>query len=80
MVSSGKGVLRGHYDVLDQGEVVSDITSGAFSSTLQVGIDLARVTSYSGRMAGEIRGKNHVVECVAPEFVRHGRLVDRKLT
>ena len=74
------GGLRDHYDVLDQGEAVGEITSGAFSPTLQVGVGLARVTSYSGYMAAEIRGKNHVVECVTPAFVRHGRLVYRKLT
>ena len=66
--------------MLDQGEVVGGITSGAFSPTLQVVIDLARVASYSGCMAGEIRGKNHVVECVTRTFVRHGRLVYRKWT
>ena len=42
VVSSGKGVLRGHYDVLDQGEVVGDITSGAFSPALQVGVGLGQ--------------------------------------
>ena len=80
VVSSGKGVLRDHYDVVDQGEVVGEITSGAFSPTFPVGVGLARVTLYSGYMAAEIRGKNHVVECVTPAFVRLGRLVHRKLT
>ena len=66
--------------MLDQGEVVGEITSGAFSPTFPVGVGLARVTLYSGYMAAEIRGKNHVVECVTPEFVRHARLVYKKLT
>ena len=75
LVMPGKGVLRAHYPVFSNGEAVGEITSGAFSPTLQQGIALARVSESSSSMTVEIRGKQHEVTCVEPPFVRHGKQV-----
>ncbi len=75
LVMPGKGVLRAHYPVFSDGRQVGEITSGAFSPTLQQGIALARVTEISDDMSVEIRGKQNPVACVAPPFVRHGKQV-----
>ena len=80
LVMTGKGVLRSHYKVLSEGVEVGEITSGAFSPTLQMGIGLARVSAISANMSVEIRGKQHPVDCVSPSFVRHGKPVFKKLT
>ncbi|MBO6658133.1 MAG: glycine cleavage system aminomethyltransferase GcvT [Pseudomonadales bacterium] len=75
LVMPGKGVLRAHYKVFSNGREVGEITSGAFSPTLQQGIALARVSETSADMSVEIRGKQNPVECVEPPFVRHGKQV-----
>lgn len=75
LVMSGKGVLRAHYPVFSKGAQVGEITSGAFSPTLQQGIALARVSETSDDMSVEIRGKQNPVICVDPPFVRHGKQV-----
>ena len=75
LVMQGRGVLRAHYPVYADGERVGEITSGAFSPTLQQGIALARVSRVSGDMSVEIRGRRHPVTCVEPPFVRHGKQV-----
>ena len=79
LVLKGKGVLRAHYPVFSEGEKVGEITSGAFSPTLQMGIALARVSATSGDMTVEIRGKHQDVDCVSPCFVRHGKTVYQQL-
>lgn len=79
LVMKGKGVLRAHYPVFSDGKAVGEITSGAFSPTLQLGIALARVTQTSGNMTVEIRGKQVPVEAVTPSFVRHGKAVYQPL-
>ncbi|MBT4494064.1 MAG: glycine cleavage system aminomethyltransferase GcvT [Gammaproteobacteria bacterium] len=73
LVMRGKGVLRAHYPVFSQGEAVGEITSGAYSPTLQMGIALARVSQVSSDMAVEIRGRMQAVDCVTPPFVRNGK-------
>jgi len=75
LVMPGKGVLRAHYPVFSNGREVGEITSGAFSPTLQQGIALARVSETSDSMSVEIRGKQNEVTCVEPPFVRHGKQV-----
>lgn len=75
LVMSAKGVLRAHYPVFSKGEKVGEITSGAFSPTLQHAIALARVTSTSDDMAVEIRGKRWPVQAVTAGFVRNGKQV-----
>jgi aminomethyltransferase len=75
LVMAGKGVLRAHYSVFSDGAPVGEITSGAFSPTLERSIALARVSATSSKMTVEIRGKMQAVECVTPPFVRHGKQV-----
>ena len=75
LVMPGKGVLRAHYPVYADGDLVGETTSGAFSPTLQQGIALARVSRVSGGMSVEIRGRRQPVTCVEPPFVRHGKQV-----
>lgn len=79
LILKGKGVPRAHYPVFSKGEPVGEITSGAFSPTLQAGIALARVSAVSDEMTVEIRGKHLEVECVTPGFVRHGKQVYQQL-
>jgi aminomethyltransferase len=79
LVMTGKGVLRAHYKVFSHGAEVGEITSGAFSPTLQHAIALARVSETSDDMAVEIRGKLHAVTCVVPPFVRNGKQVFKPL-
>lgn len=75
LVMTGKGVLRAHYPVFADGVQVGEITSGAFSPTLQHAVALARVTAVSSDMNVEIRGRMHPVTCVVPPFVRNGKQV-----
>jgi aminomethyltransferase len=75
LVMKGKGILRAHYPVFSGGEQVGEITSGAFSPTLQYSIALARVAAISDDMAVEIRGKMQAVDCVEPPFIRAGKQV-----
>ncbi|MFT7218738.1 MAG: aminomethyltransferase [Candidatus Azotimanducaceae bacterium] len=75
LVLETRGVLRAHYPVFSAGVQVGEITSGAFSPTLQYSIALARVASVSDAMTVEIRGKKHPVQLVTTPFVRHGEKV-----
>ena len=75
LVMVGKGILRAHYPVFSNGALAGEITSGAFSPTLEKSIALARVSATSSNMAVEIRGKMQPVECVTPPFVRNGKQV-----
>ena len=79
LVMKARGVLRPHYPVFSNGSRVGEITSGAFSPTLQHAIALARVTARSGSMEVGIRGKMQPVDCVAPPFVRNGKQVYKTL-
>ena len=80
LVMPGRGVLRAHYPVFCDGVQVGEITSGAFSPTLQHAIALARVTRCSAQMAVEIRGRMHQVNCVTTPFVRNGKRVYSPVT
>ena len=75
LVMQEKGVLRAHYPVHGGGEVIGEITSGAFSPTLSHSIALARVKHIETELAVEIRGKLHPVSQVVPPFVRNGKRV-----
>jgi len=68
-----KGVLRAHYPVYEESNCVGEITSGAFSPTLQRGIGMARILPSSGPLSVEIRGKKVPVDQVKLPFVRNGR-------
>ncbi len=75
LVMRSKGVLRPHYPVFCDAEKVGEITSGAFSPTLQHSVALARVLRTSDSMTVDIRGKMHPVEWMMPPFVRRGKRV-----
>ncbi|MDP5057941.1 MAG: glycine cleavage system aminomethyltransferase GcvT [Pseudomonadales bacterium] len=70
-----RGVLRAHYPLFSAGEQVGEITSGAFSPTLEHSIALARVKSGVGDLEVEIRGKRLPVHKVKPPFARNGKQV-----
>jgi aminomethyltransferase len=69
----GRGVIRAHYPIYSGEELVGEVTSGAFSPTLQHAIALARVQTGKENLEVEIRGKRHSVEKVKPPFARNGK-------
>lgn len=75
VVMTERGVLRSHYPLWSDGTHVGEITSGAFSPTLQHAIGLARIRVPAGALEVEIRGKRIAVEKVKPPFVRNGKKV-----
>ena len=75
LVMTDRGVLRAHYPVYSDGELVGEVTSGAFSPTLQYSIALARVSTSQGSLTVEIRNKHVQVQKVSPPFVRNGKQV-----
>lgn len=79
LVMRDRGVLRAHYRVFIGDEHVGEITSGAFSPSLQHAIALARVSKVANDMSVEIRGKRHRVEAVTTPFVRRGEPVFQSL-
>lgn len=79
LVMLDRGVLRAQYPVYAQETLVGEITSGAFSPTLQAGIGFARVGAWQGPLFVEIRGKRQAVEPVSLPFVRKGQIVYQKL-
>ncbi len=75
LVMQTRGVLRAHYPVFAGDEEVGEITSGAFSPTLQHAIALARISVGSENLTVEIRGKRMPVHKVQPPFARNGKQV-----
>lgn len=76
LVMKQRGVLRAHYEIFDGDNRVGEITSGAFSPTLQHGIALARLEGKpEGPLTVEIRGKKLPVFRVKVPFVRNGKQV-----
>jgi aminomethyltransferase len=75
LVMLGRGVIRAHYPIYAGDELVGEVTSGAFSPTLQHSIALARVLVGKENFEVEIRGKRHRVEKVQPPFARNGKKV-----
>jgi len=76
LVMEQPGVIRAHYKVFAGEDEVGEVTSGAFSPTLQHSIALARIKrDASGPLAVEIRGKRVPVTRVKPPFVRGGKRV-----
>jgi aminomethyltransferase len=75
LVMLGRGVIRAHYPIYAGDELVGEVTSGAFSPTLQHSIALARVLVGKENLEVEIRGKRHRVEKVQPPFARNGKKV-----
>ena len=78
LVMTERGILRAHYPVLRGNEQVGEITSGAFSPTLQHSIALARLAGDvkpGEQLAVDIRGSSKPVKVVHPPFVRNGKKV-----
>jgi aminomethyltransferase len=75
LILEGKGVLRGHQPVLQNGEVIGEVTSGTFSPTLGESIALARVkngfdTNIDSLLQVEIRQKYIDARIVKYPFVK----------
>lgn len=75
LVLNQRGVLRAHYPIYADDKLVGEITSGAFSPTLQHSIALARVQTGANNLHVEIRGKKLPVSKVSPPFARNGKQV-----
>ncbi len=75
LVMKERGVMRAHYRVFCNGREVGEVTSGAFSPTLQHSIAFARVSDAQGTLTVEIRKNRIRVQKVVPPFVRNGRQV-----
>jgi aminomethyltransferase len=76
LVLEARGVLRGHQTVYDGDRELGQVTSGAFSPTLNRAIALARVaTGASERCQVAIRDKRPPARVVEPPFVRRGRIL-----
>ena len=78
LVMTERGILRAGYPVQRGSQQVGEITSGAFSPTLQHAIALARLAGDvmpGDELAVNIRGSNKMVRVVAPPFVRNGKKV-----
>ena len=73
IVMTEKGVLRAHYPVFEGDTQVGELTSGAFSPTLQHSIGFARVSSSEGTLTVGIRNKKIPVQAVDAPFVRNGK-------
>ena len=75
LVMLERGVLRAHYPVFCAEEQVGEITSGAFSPTLQHSIALARIKSGVDDLEVGIRNKRFKVIKTGPPFARNGKQV-----
>jgi aminomethyltransferase len=74
LLLTGRGVLRGHQEVLSGGEPVGEITSGGFAPTLQRSIAFARVAADTADECEVlIRGKPVPARVVKAPFVRNGQ-------
>jgi aminomethyltransferase len=70
--SRDRGIPRAHMDVLREGQVVGEVTSGTFSPTLRKGIGLAllsRGTSEGDEVTVDVRGRTSTMKVVKPPFV-----------
>jgi len=75
LVMTARGVIRAHYPIYSGDELVGEVTSGAFSPTLQHSIALARILLAKDDLEVEIRGKRHPVQKVKLPFARNGKKV-----
>lgn len=76
LVMKARGVLRAHYPLFEADSRIGEITSGAFSPTLQHAIALARLDRQpEGHLFVEIRNKRLPVFRVKTPFVRNGKQV-----
>ena len=76
LIMQARGVIRAHYRVFAGDDDVGEVTSGAFSPTLQHSIAFARIDAgATAPLTVEIRGKRVPVEIVKSPFVRNGKRV-----
>ncbi len=76
IIMTDKGVLRDHQDIISNGDVIGEITSGSFSPSLGHAVALARInTSELKQACIERRGKTIAVKIIKPPFVRNGKSV-----
>lgn len=74
LVLEGRGVLRGHQSVLQDGEVIGEVTSGTWSPSLEKSVALARInTGAADALAVQIRNKQIPAQVVSYPFVRNGK-------
>jgi aminomethyltransferase len=67
-----RGIPRSHMQVLKDGRVVGEVTSGTFSPTRRLGIGLAlleRGTAEGDEVTVDVRGRVSVMKVVKPPFV-----------
>ncbi|MCW2584899.1 MAG: glycine cleavage system protein [Frankiales bacterium] len=70
--SQDRGIPRSHMQVLKEGRVVGEVTSGTFSPTRRVGIGLALLekgTAAGDDVTVDVRGRTNVMKVVKPPFV-----------
>jgi aminomethyltransferase len=70
--SLDRGIPRSHMDVLQDGEVIGEVTSGTFSPTLRKGIGLALLrsgTAEEAEVTVDVRGRTSTMRVVKPPFV-----------
>lgn len=75
---TGKGVPRQGHEIVHDGEVVAELTSGNFSPTLQTGIGLAlgrksRLPELGEEVSVQARGRSIEAVIVKPPFIRGDR-------
>jgi len=74
LLLTGRGVLRRQQEVLSDGKLVGEVTSGGFAPTLERSIAFARVASgIGGGCQVLIHDKGVPARVVKPPFVRNGR-------
>lgn len=75
LVAEGRGIPRPHMQVLSEGEVVGEVTSGTFSPTLSKGIALALLpasVAIGQRVHVLVRGREEAFVVTKPPFVTPG--------
>lgn len=74
LVLEGRGVLRGHQEIVVNDEIVGEVTSGTWSPTLEQSIAIARVAANTGDQVNvQIRNKQVPARVVKYPFVRNGK-------
>ena len=74
VILEGRGVMRGHQKVFQNGQEVGELTSGGFSPTLKQSIGFARIDkAVEGDVEIEIRNKMVAAKVVKYPFVRDGK-------
>jgi aminomethyltransferase len=72
LLSQDRGIPRSHMQVLRDGAVVGEVTSGTFSPTLRVGIGLALLekgVAEGDLLTVDVRGRSSEMKVVRPPFV-----------